>query len=192
MSREDFEFTMLPVSGTSSADEGLCLVRLVAPDGNSPPLLVACSVLSWSNTTGGWPSLHAPGALGDERSRFRFVTARHTELIRAERQPDDVLIWGGDFNETLVGRPIQSRVGRRVVVEALDALGLVALTAESPHLTDGLATIDHLAVPIGWSDPATVSVVTRADDLRQTSDHALYLANVARTGDGEPPCATVA
>lgn len=103
-----------------------------------------------------------------------------------------MLLWGGDFDESLVGRPLQSRAGRQTLVDALAALGLTALTSESPYLTYGLATIDCLAVPIGWSDPATLSVVTRVEDLRQTSDHALYLVNVARTGDGEPPWATVA
>ncbi|CAA9562838.1 MAG: hypothetical protein AVDCRST_MAG33-1815 [uncultured Thermomicrobiales bacterium] len=184
MCRDDVLLTQLARSDSTPADEGLCMARLVARDGNSPPLLVACSVLPWATTASAWPSLHATDGPDGYQNRFRYVTAVHLERIRRERQDEDVLVWGGDFNQSLTGRVLGTRSGREVLSSAFEDLGVVPLTAEAPHLGAMACSIDHVTVSLRWAASSAVTVVTRTDDARQDSDHALYLVDVVLTGSG--------
>lgn len=178
--RDAFALRSIAIPGTSSGAEGLCLARLSlpAPSGAAPSALVACSVLPWSNTVQAWPSLHPSPGRRPLADRFREVLDDHLAMIRAELRPGEALLWGGDFNQTLTSQFVGGAAGRAIMLDRFAARGLTCLTADAAHQRPGLTAIDHLAVPAGWASSATVSVVTRADDRRQDSDHALYLIDL--------------
>ncbi len=176
--RDTFELTAIPIVEPGPADEGLCLARITTTDRRLPNLLVACSVLPWANTSSSWPSLHAPGHLAGFADRFRCVADAHAERIATVRQADEVVLWGGDFNQSLTGRIMGSGANRSALVSALETLDLIALTADARHLLDGACSIDHVAVSSEWPGSSGVTVITRSEDTRQTSDHALYLVDV--------------
>lgn len=176
--RDRLRLTPEPLRDPGPADEGLCLARITDPGHGLPDLLVACSVLPWANTTSSWPSLHAPDHLDGLAARFRYVTASHVERIASVRRANDVVIWGGDFNQSLTGRVTGSRAGWSTLLAAFDDLALDPLTADARHLSDGAFSIDHLAVSSDWPEASSVTVIAREDDPRQTSDHALYLIDI--------------
>lgn len=170
--------TSIPLEDPGPADEGLCLARISYPAQRLPNLLVACSVLPWSNTTSSWPTLHTPGLYDDLASRFRAVTTSHVQRIVSAQRADDVVIWGGDFNQSLRGRVMGSWAGRSALLAAFDDLALDLVTANARHLIDGASSIDHLAVSSDWTDASRVTVISQEDDPRQSSDHALYLIDI--------------
>lgn len=178
--RDAFALGSIVIPGTSSGAEGLCLARLSLPSssGAAPSALVACSVLPWSNTVQAWPSLHPSPGRRPLAVRFREVLDDHLAMIRAELRPGEALLWGGDFNQTLTGCVVGTVVGRAMLLDRFAALGLTCLTADAAHQRPGLTAIDHLAVPAGRAPGSTVRLVTRADDPRQDSDHALYLIDL--------------
>lgn len=176
--RDGFELTAITITDPGPTDEGLCLARISSLDQRWPNLLAACSVLPWSGTSSGWPSLHAPDQVHDFAARFRYVTHEHVDRIASVREASEIVVWGGDFNQSLTGRIMGSRANRAVLASALERLKLVALTADARHLIDGAASIDQVTVSSGWPVASSVTVITQSDDLRQTSDHALYLVDV--------------
>ena len=177
--REAFELSAIPIADPGPADEGLCLARISAETRGLPGLLVACSVLPWAITSPSWPGLHAPGDLDDFAARFRYVTDAHVDRISSLMQAGEVIIWGGDFNQSLTGRIMGSRANRATLLSALERLELTAPTAGARHRAEGASSIDHVAVPSGWLERSFVTVITRNEDARQTSDHALYLVDLA-------------
>jgi hypothetical protein len=61
-------------------------------------------------------------------------------------------VWGGDWNHALKGREYAgTKAGREHLLKSLAELGLIAATADAPHQIKGLLSIDHIAVPMGWS-----------------------------------------
>lgn len=178
LARETYHLLQVPLSGSHPADEGLCLARLQSPVDCHPEMLVACSVQPWSNTLLGWPSLHGHCELDSYQRRFRFVADAHTQRIQTARQSEDVVLWGGDFNQSLSGRPMGSNAGRAVLATCLADLDVSALTADASHLVSGACSIDHVAATSGWPASSAVTVILRSDDRRQTSDHALYLVDI--------------
>ncbi len=176
--RDTLRVTSIPLEDPGPTDERLCLARISDPGQRRPDFLVACSVLSWSNTTWSWPTLHPPGLYDDFASRFRAVPTSHVQRIVSARRADDVVIWGGDFNQSLTGRVLGSRAGRSALLAAFDDLALDPPTANARHLIDGALSIDHLAVSSDWTEASSVTVITREDDPRQASDHALYLIDI--------------
>ena len=62
--------------------------------------------------------------------------------------PRGALVWGGDWNHSLVGpETAGSMAGRGHLERALEELGLQVPTRDLPHPFDGIGSIDHLAVP---------------------------------------------
>lgn len=101
-------------------------------------------------------------------------TPAHEELLRAQTCPDGDLVWGGDWNHSLVGAErAGSDAGRLAVRSAVRARGLQVPTAEQPHQLPDCGSIDHVAVPVSWS--ATASRVGAAG----LSDHDAYVVDVA-------------
>lgn len=89
----------------------------------------------------------------------------------------DSLVWGGDWNHALTGKEYAGSIGgRRAVVDVLEALGLQSATADLPHATEGLLTIDHVAVPAGLRAAASRIDVTH--EGKRLSDHDAYVVEV--------------
>ena len=89
--------------------------------------------------------------------------------------PSGELVWGGDWNHALSGPEYAgSKAGRQHVLDTLAARHLDVPTRNEPHRIAGLLSIDHIAVPHGWT--ASAQRIT-ADGL---SDHDAYLVELDR------------
>jgi len=88
------------------------------------------------------------------------------------------LVWGGDWNHSLVGPEwAGSTAGRAHLERALDELGLQVPTRDLPHRLDGIGTIDHIAVPRA----VTVVCATRVSAVGPDgalSDHDAYVVEI--------------
>ncbi len=125
-------------------------------------------------------------------SLFPWVGERHAE--RTANAVDDLLlglrparslVWGGDWNHALTGKEYAgSQGGRRAILTALEELRLEVPTTQLPHRIDGLLSIDHIAVPRGWSTSATRLPAER--DGKRLSDHDAYVVELS-AGTGLPP-----
>lgn len=102
-------------------------------------LLICSSILPWRSC----------GARDPWRgSSTAEKTAAAIKMVEAARPA----VWGGDWNHALSGREWSgSQDGRRIILEAVDRLGLQIPTASAPHQIDGLLSIDHIAVPQTWA-----------------------------------------
>jgi hypothetical protein len=88
------------------------------------------------------------------------------------------LVWGGDWNHAVHGREFAgSIVGRKRILGAADALGLVIPTEHLPHCIDGVLSIDHIALPSTWRVTSAERVVAQAGE-RRLSDHDAYVVQV--------------
>ena len=89
------------------------------------------------------------------------------------------VIWGGDWNHALDGREYAgSTAGRAAILELVASRGLKVVTAAEPHATDGLLSIDHIAVPASWGVESSRRVIAVAGG-RRLSDHDAYVAEAA-------------
>ena len=102
-----------------------------------------------------------------------------TALATLERaRPCGPLVWGGDWNQALIGADYAgSADGRRHLLASIDRLDLYVPTAGLPHQLPGHASIDHIAIPEG--DLATC-VERLPVDYKGTrlSDHDAYLLDI--------------
>ena len=100
--------------------------------------------------------------------------------------PHTSLIWGGDWNHALEGpEHAGSKGGRRHVLAAVEALGLVVPTATLTHRIPGLRTIDHVAVPRTASVQAAERVVAEHQEER-LSDHDAYIVTITEVDQATP------
>jgi hypothetical protein len=88
-------------------------------------------------------------------------------------------VWGGDWNHALEGREYAgSKAGRDRLLKSLAELGLSAATAHAPHQIEGLVSIDHIAVPTGWSARVEHHSALLAEG--RLSDHDAYVIEADR------------
>ena len=93
---------------------------------------------------------------------------KHAVSAIVARQP---AVWGGDWNHAFEGTERAGSVdGRAVIRRAADELGLLVATRASRHHLDGLASIDHIAIPRGWADTGVQHVAAG-----RLSDHDAYV-----------------
>jgi hypothetical protein len=88
--------------------------------------------------------------------------------------PTSDLVWGGDWNHSLIGKEhAGSMGGRNHVLQAVERLGLNVPTTGLSHRGNYCQAIDHIAIPLSWK----VESVRRisADGL---SDHDAYVVDV--------------
>lgn len=109
------------------------------------------------------------------------TTAEKTAAVTrrlAGSLPRGATVWGGDWNHALEGpERAGSLEGRQHVREAVDKLDLRVVTADAPHRTPGLSTIDHVAVPVGTS-VRTVRRVEMKASRRHLTDHDAYVVDL--------------
>jgi hypothetical protein len=177
--RTDFRMGGIRTAGDPShpAEEALCLARLELDGVRPSSVLVACSVLPWKGAGAYWRGL-PDGQL----NQFRCVLDHHHARIAAERDGAEPLIWGGDFNQPLIG-PFwgATQAGAEDLRAAFEKLGLVALTQHAEHLNGQTHAIDHIAVSRELVIEGAVADVHRpvSDTGRPLSDHAAYTADIA-------------
>jgi len=117
-------------------------------------------------------------------SRTPWVGFRHADKTRAALDqllsslPPKGLVWGGDFNQSLLGKDYSgSQEGCRCIRAALDQLALQVPTEALPHRVAGVMSIDHIAVARGLPTSAARRVVASVGD-RRLSDHDLYTVEI--------------
>ena len=127
-------------------------------------MVFASSILPWRGSGGDPPWRGA--AHGDRMANCLAAL----EPFLAEQ---DGLVWGGDWNQALVGKDyVGSAAGRRYLLSTVDRLGLSTPTAALPHRIDGLSSIDHIA--LGAPVRRAMRVTAAADGL-WLSDHDMYV-----------------
>ena len=93
--------------------------------------------------------------------------------------PRDRLVWGGDFNQSLLGRDWSgSQGGCRHIRATLDQLALQVPTEGLPHRVPGVMSIDHIAVARGLRVTSAMHWVAAVGG-RRLSDHDLYTVEIS-------------
>jgi len=133
--------------------------------------IVYCSsILPWG-TCGSEPDEPWTGSNLEEKTKT--VTEQIEKSLQGKRA-----VWGGDWNQNLSGgwEHVGSQGMRNNINSVLNSLGLIAATRELPHRIKGSHTIDHIAVPSGWTN-----VTAEHISALGLSDHDLYLIEVPKT-----------
>lgn len=137
-------------------------------------MLAVSTTLPWRSATPKWRAI-----LGQHLSYaeiYEYVLDYIVKRIRDERRPGEDVIWGGDFNQGLVGRDyVGTTRGRQSLKRTFEDLGLRVPTMHQPAQIETHPAIDHIAVPAYWDGPAETQVHRPKLDGRFLSDHALYL-----------------
>jgi len=91
--------------------------------------------------------------------------------------PKGDLVWGGDWNHSLIGKEhAGSMGGRHHVLEAVSQLGLNVPTTDLSHRGNYCQSIDHIGVPVSWKVESAERV-----DAQGLSDHDAYVVEVVKT-----------
>ena len=85
--------------------------------------------------------------------------------------PKKDLVWGGDWNHSLIGKEHAGSIGgRNHLLDAISKLELNVPTSGLSHRGNYCQAIDHIGVPLSW----TVESAKRID-ARGLSDHDAYV-----------------
>lgn len=160
-----------PLEQLDSGHPTLALARAQVPSLGS--VLVASSVLPWRAAGKYWPSGDGEGY----RDRFTSALSRHQAAV-LEAMEDDLVVWGGDFNQELSGRDsVGSSVGRQALDSAFKTLELRVLTEDRLTMAGDAHPIDHIAVPRHLNHLSARWLLPTAS-RRALSDHPAYLAEI--------------
>jgi hypothetical protein len=122
------------------------------------------SVLPWRTCAPDWP-----WSDGGQASRTVDAVGSFDRSFGAE------VVWGGDWNQTMAGPNYGgTRIGRAAIEDLLARRGLLLPTRVLPHRVAGMATIDHIAVPPGW----TITSAERLPVPKRLTDHDVYVVDV--------------
>jgi hypothetical protein len=81
------------------------------------------------------------------------------------------LVWGGDWNHSLIGKEhAGSMGGRNHLLEAVAQLGLNVPTTGLSHRGNYCHAIDHIGVPLSWKVESANRI-----DATGLSDHDMYV-----------------
>ncbi len=115
-----------------------------------------------------------------KESVFPPIDAKHAEKTRqaiellVHELPPFNLVWGGDWNHSLVGSEgAGSNDGRKYLLDALEVLGLQMPTTYLLHQNGLSKSIDHIAVPKAWKVSGTEQICAKG-----LSDHDAYVVEV--------------
>ena len=123
------------------------------------------------------PALESPAGRASPGSGRTPPSGPSTRSTRS-RQPRPT-VWGGDWNHALEGREYAgSKAGREHLLKSLAELGLSAATTDAPHQIEGLLSIDHIAIPTGWSARVEHHSALLAEG--RLSDHDAYVVEADR------------
>ena len=88
--------------------------------------------------------------------------------------PTSDLVWGGDWNHSLIGKEHAGSIGgRNPVLDAIKGLGLNVPTTGLSHRGNYCHAIDHVGVPLSWKVESAKRIC--AEGL---SDHDAYVIEV--------------
>lgn len=175
-------------SWVAVAGPGLCPVEIEIPFGRMSAAAVTTvagrdvvvygSVLPWRSIAG-----QTSGILDEGESYSvsfaRLLREQSADVARLRATfPDAVVIWAGDFNQSLVGTEYVGSKHQRVLLEeALAGLHLTAWNRDCAHrLQSGMHTIDLVCGPSDISK-VLVTEMSGSLDSRRLSDHAGYVVS---------------
>ena len=156
--------------------ERLAVAALAEPDG--VPAVVYGSVLPWRQIVQQAPSLVRP--YENYATAFQRILAEQVaDLMRFRvRFPDRMIIWAGDFNQSLVGRNLTgSKSGREQLSSALKHLDLVAWNSNAPHSRTDMCAIDLVCGPDVDRIPR-IELIPTHQEGRKLSDHMGYVVQL--------------
>jgi len=161
-----------PVAPITATHPSLAMARIDHP---GEPFLAAASVFPWRGAAEFWPT--GDGDIFAERCA-NTLDAHAAEICEARCGLP--VVWGGDFNQALSGRDnVGSDVGREALSKAFAHLGLRAVTIEADGQEPPHQSIDHIAIPKGWTS-GDVDVQRPQSEGRFLSDHPSYVVSVER------------
>lgn len=135
----------------------------------SGDVLLCSSVLPWYACRSVWP---------DKGPDIPTITVMTLDRIRPHLESHAQVVWGGDFNNTLIGpHGPGTKRGRKAIQRLTDDLALQVVTADLQHTLPGRFSIDHIAVPTHWSVDDCFAVVAEHEGMR-LSDHDAYVVDV--------------
>lgn len=150
------------------------------PDPHSASACAVVDGVTFCSTVLPWRSC-GPVPWGEGTHAER--TARALDTL-VGNLPRGGLVWGGDWNHSLVGPEwAGSKAGRANIEGTLDELALQVPTRDLAHRLDGVGAIDHIAVPreVAVSDARLVSGIGTAGAL---SDHDAYVVEIGHVFRG--------
>jgi endonuclease/exonuclease/phosphatase family metal-dependent hydrolase len=136
-------------------------------------VIIYGSVLPWGTIRS-----QAPELVRDDECSFdtfaRFLREQVADVLELRRAyPGAVMIWAGDFNQTVRGPVGGSRQRHALLTDALETIELTAWNGAAAHARPGLCAVDLICGP---SERPTESQ-GRIDPVRNgvtMSDHAGY------------------
>lgn len=139
-----------------------------------PGLLIFGSVLPWRNFAHHASDLLQLGETS--KSAFARILREQVDEMAVLRRshPGRSLIWAGDFNQSVVGyNGTGTTMGRFLLQDSLDELGLDAWNMGTEHRRPGMSTIDLICGP-------SECPVIRASSISTPglSDHDAYFVTV--------------
>jgi hypothetical protein len=88
--------------------------------------------------------------------------------------PKSDLVWGGDWNHSLIGKEHAGSMGGRIhLLEAVKQLELNVPTTSLSHRGNYCQAIDHIGVPLSWNVECAKRI-----DAKGLSDHDAYVVEV--------------
>ena len=136
-------------------------------------IVIYAAVLPWLAVTSHARDIVRPGE--DSAAAFARVLAEQVRDVTDLRQRfGDLVVWAGDFNQSLVG-PVSggSHARRAALAEALASIGYRAWNEDAGHAVEGMRAVDLICGPADAKLIARGRVAPRRGDIVM-SDHAGY------------------
>lgn len=119
-----------------------------------------------------WRGVQANSAPWQGSNHSEMTNEAIKTLLR--ELPTNDLVWGGDWNHSLIGKEhAGSMGGRNHLLEAVNQLKLNVPTTCLSHRGNYCQAIDHIGVPLSWSVESAKRV-----DAQGLSDHDAYVLEV--------------
>jgi endonuclease/exonuclease/phosphatase family metal-dependent hydrolase len=135
-------------------------------------VIVYCAVLPWLAFTKQAPDVVRMGE--SSLAAFARVLEEQVADVRLLQREAELVIWAGDFNQTLEGTTQGGSESRRsLLLAALDSLGYEAWNASAQHAISGMCSIDLLCGPRERT-PVSQGRIDPVRDGIVMSDHAGY------------------
>jgi hypothetical protein len=123
------------------------------------------SILPWRGVKAGSAPWHG--------SKHSEMTENAIKTLLSKFPKRD-LVWGGDWNHSLIGKEHAGSMGGRIhLLEAVSQLGLNVPTTGLSHRGDYCRAIDHIGVPLSWKVESTKRI-----NALGLSDHDAYVVEV--------------
>lgn len=142
------------------------------------PVVVYGSVLPWRSAPRHAPDLALPGESASAMFAC-YLDRQAADVEELQRtNPDTVILWAGDFNQSLEGpNYVGSAKGRTLLEGALERLGLVAWNRAARHAKEELCAIDLVCGP-GRARCGGVERIDPSPGGQRLSDHTGYVVEV--------------